>query len=134
MKVETFNLLLDKEMALAALKSEMTGDWVPHSVLATGDWAKVSVDKSGMHKLTYEQLEEIGLQNPATVRMYGSGAKPLPEMFSEGHVDDLQSVPIYMHKGSDGMFGPGDHILFYARGPVSWKFDPSEEYVCPPAS
>jgi hypothetical protein len=126
MKVETFHLHLDQQMALASLKSEITGDWVTHSVLASGDWARVAVEKSGIHKLTYEQLKEIGLQNPATVRVYGSGARLLPEMFSEGHMDDLQSVPIHMHKGSDGLFGPGDHILFYAKGPVTWKFNPDE--------
>jgi len=126
MKVESFQLHLDQQMALASLKSEITGDWVTHSVLASGDWVKVAVEKSGIHKLTYEQLKEIGLQNPATVRVYGSGASLLPELFSEGHMDDLQSVPIHMHKGSDGMFGPGDHILFYAKGPVTWKFDMDE--------
>ncbi|MEN8229850.1 MAG: type IX secretion system sortase PorU [Bacteroidota bacterium] len=125
-RVEAFNILMEEQMALAALKSEIEGDWADQSVLASGDWFKVSVEKSGMHKLTYEQLVEIGLQNPASVRIYGSGARPLPESFSLGHVDDSRSLPIYMHKGGDGIFGPGDHILFYAEGPVNWKYDQEE--------
>jgi len=125
-RVEAFKIHVGEQMALAALKSEIVGDWVAQSVLTSGDWFRVSVEKSGMHKLTYEQLEEIGLQNPASVRVYGSGAWLLPENFSMGHLDDLQSVPIYMHKGSDGLFGPGDHILFYAQGAVSWEYNQEE--------
>ena len=125
-RVEAFKIHVGEQMALAALKSEIVGDWVAQSVLTSGDWFRVSVEKSGMHKLTYEQLEEIGLQNPASVRVYGSGALLLPEDFSTGHLDDLQSVPIYMHKGSDGLFGPGDHILFYAQGAVSWEYNQDE--------
>ena len=29
------------------------------SVLATGDWYKIQVEQSGIHKLTYEQLKEM---------------------------------------------------------------------------
>ena len=125
-RVDAFKIHVGEQMALAALKSAIVGDWVAQSVLTSGDWFRVSVEKSGMHKLTYEQLEEIGLQNPASVRVYGSGAWLLPEDFSMGHLDDLQSVPIYMHKGSDGLFGPGDHILFYAQGVVSWDYNQEE--------
>ena len=84
----------------------------------------MAVAQSGMHKLTYEQLQEIGLSNPASVRVYGSGARLLPERFSEGYSDDLNSVPIHIYiRGGDGLFGPGDYILFYAQGPVEWSFD-----------
>ena len=64
-------------MALAPLKSESKGDWTEQSVLASGDWYKIAVEQSGIHKLTYEQLTEIGIGNPATVRVYGQGARQL---------------------------------------------------------
>ncbi len=126
-RVDQFSLHLEQKMALAPLRSESTGDWEEQSVLASGDWYKIAVEKGGMHKLTYEQLQEIGIQNPASLRIYGSGARQLSEKFSDGFIDDLKALPIYMHKGSDGMFSPGDHILFYAEGPVQWTYDPSEE-------
>ncbi len=94
-----------------------------HSLLASGNWIKVSVEESGIHKLSYEQLQEMGLANPTTVSVYGSGATLLPEQYSQGYIDDLQAVPLYIHKGEDDLFGPGDHILFYAKGPVHWDFD-----------
>ncbi len=127
-KVESFEIRIEKEMALAPLKSQRTGSWSEHSVLASGDWFRVSVTQSGMHKMTYEQLKETGLQNPATVRVFGTGARLLPEKFSDGYVDDLPSVPVYMDKGSDGLFGPGDHILFYAEGPVGWTYDSEDDF------
>ncbi len=125
-RVNSFDIHMSQETPLAALKSHITGDWASGSVLASGNWIKVSVEVSGMHKITYGRLQEYGLQNPASVRVYGSGARILPENFSQGHLDDLQPVPVYMHKGSDGMFGPGDFILFYAHGPVSWEYQAEE--------
>jgi len=122
-RVNSFRIHVEKEPAMAALKISKAGVWAENSVLASGSWFKIAVEQSGMHKLTYEQLQEIGLQNPASVRVYGSGARLLPEAYSEGHIDDLKSVPVYIHKGSDDLFGPGDHILFYARGPEGWTFD-----------
>ncbi|MEN8202868.1 MAG: type IX secretion system sortase PorU [Bacteroidota bacterium] len=122
-RINSFRIHMKEEPALAALKSSIAGEWADHSVLASGNWYKIAVEQSGMHKLTYEQLREIGLVNPASVRVYGSGAGLLPEAYSKGHMDDLQSLPIYIYKGSDGLFGPGDHILFYARGPADWSYD-----------
>jgi hypothetical protein len=122
-RLDRFEIRMDAEAALAPLKSESTGSWDDHSLLASGNWFRISVEKSGIHKLTYEQLSSLGLQNPATVRIFGCGASPLPERFSEGYTDDLDPLPLYMFKGSDDLFGPGDHILFYAQGPVTWEYD-----------
>lgn len=126
-RVNSMDIRLEKEKLMAPLKSEKTGEWAANSVLSSGDWFKISVTSSGIHKLTYEQLQGIGLTNPASVRVYGSGAQLLPEQFSQGYLDDLQSVPVYMHKGSDGTFGPGDFILFYAQGPYSWEYSVTDQ-------
>ena len=32
-------------------------------------------------------------------------------------------IPIYVHGENDGVFNENDYILFYAKGPVSWKLD-----------
>ena len=126
-RVESFSLELEPQEALAPLKSLQAGTWADHSVLATGSWFRIAVEESGIHKITYQELENLGLPNPATVRVYGAGARLLPEKFSEGALDDLQQVPVYMEKGSDGLFGPGDFILFYAMGPVRWDYNNEEQ-------
>jgi hypothetical protein len=122
-RVDRFELVLEEEAALAPLKSARAGSWAEQSLLASGDWFKIAVEESGIHRLSYEQLQEIGLDNPAQVRIFGSGATLLPEQYSDGYIDDLESVPLYMHTGGDGLFGPGDHILFYASGPAEWYWD-----------
>ena len=122
-QVDDFDIILKQEAALAPLKSAKAGNWIDHSLLASGNWFKISVEESGIHKLSYEQLQDMGVANPATVRIYGSGASLLPEQYSLGYIDDLEALPLYYHKGADDLFGPGDHILFYARGPVHWNFD-----------
>jgi len=122
-RINSFQIILEEEPALAKLKANTSGEWRDQSVLASGNWYKIAVDFNGMHKLTYEQLQEIGLSNPASVRVYGRGTRLLPENFSKGYTDDLNSVPVHIYKGGDGLFGPGDHILFYALGPVEWSFD-----------
>ncbi|MCK4989108.1 MAG: hypothetical protein KAS29_01430, partial [Bacteroidales bacterium] len=115
-QVDRFEIVLEQEAALAPLKSAKAGNWIDHSLLASGSWYKISVEESGIHKLSYEQLQDLGLANPAAVSVYGSGATLLPEQYSQGYIDDLEALPIYIHKGEDDIFGPGDHILFYAKG------------------
>jgi hypothetical protein len=122
-QVDDFEIILEQEAALAPLKSAKAGSWKDQSLLTSGSWSRISVEESGIHKLSYEQLQEMGMANPAAVRIYGNGASFLPEKFSQGSMDDLEALPLYLHKGADGIFGPGDHILFYAQGPVQWNFD-----------
>lgn len=122
-KTERMRMLVEQKSAMASLKFQRKGSWNSSSVLASGNWYKIAIGESGMHRLSYEQLQEIGLGNPASVRVFGSGARRVPEAYSQGAVDDLEPVSVYLDKGSDGMFGPGDQLFFYAEGPVSWSYD-----------
>ena len=115
-RVDRFSLHMEKKMALAPLRSESTGAWAGESVLSSGNWYKIAVEKGGMHKLTYEQLQEIGIQNPASLRIYGTGARQLSEKFSDGYIDDLQPLPFYMDKGSDGTVLAGRSHPLLRRG------------------
>ena len=60
---------------------------------------------------------------PENVRIYGYGGALLNEDFTAKYIDDLPQVPIYIHKGSDGVFGEGDYILFYGQANISWRYD-----------
>lgn len=122
-QVDQFKLIMEQEAALAPLKSAVTGNWTDHSLLASGRWIRISVEEDGIHKLSYEQLQDMGLVNPSSVSIYGSGASLLPEQYSQGYMDDLEVLPLHFYKGEDDIFGPGDFILFYARGPVQWQYD-----------
>jgi len=95
------------------------------SALASGKWRKISVTESGVYKLTYQDIKDMGI-NPNLVQIYGYGGALLNEDFSvSGYLDDLPEVAIWKELGSDSIFNAGDYILFYAQGPVSWTYNRS---------
>ncbi len=96
-------------------------EYAAQSQLAKGKFVKVAVTETGICRLTYEELKNMGL-TPAAVRVYGYGGAMLSQDFNQRKIDDLPAVPFYMHKGADGVFGTGDYILFYAQGLVSWEY------------
>ncbi len=96
-----------------------------NSVLSSGEWFKVSIKKSGIYKLTYTDLTELGISNPENIRIYGNGGKALPLMNRDPRPGDLTENAIYMEKGTDGIFNTGDYILFYGQGVVTWELNQS---------
>jgi hypothetical protein len=107
------------------IQSAQAKTYASSSVLSTGDWYKIEVNKSGIYQISYNDLVDLGLQNPELVKIYGNGGKMLPEKYDGTETDDLGEIPIYMIKGTDGIFNSGDYILFYAQGPVIWKWNSS---------
>ncbi|MFO7616836.1 MAG: type IX secretion system sortase PorU [Bacteroidales bacterium] len=107
------------------IKSIGSRQYATRSVLADGRWFKISITRTGIHRLTYSDLRAIGIQNPENLRVYGNGGGQLAFDSSVERPDDLLENPVYMEKGSDGVFNQGDYILFFATGPVSWKFEES---------
>jgi hypothetical protein len=97
-----------------------------NSLLATGYWYKFKVKSTGIYKLTYSDLVSIGLTSPANVRIFGYGGKQLSYYNSDPRPQDMAEIPLYLNKGSDGVFNEGDFVLFYAEGPVTWHYDPND--------
>ncbi len=96
---------------------------ISNSVLSTGKWVKVGVTQSGIHKISYSELVQMGLSDPANISLWGNGGKPLPLMNNISSYDAILPIPIYIEKGTDGIFNQGDYILFYAEGPETMFFD-----------
>ncbi|GAB7088324.1 type IX secretion system sortase PorU [Marinifilum fragile] len=120
-KLINFKLRFKKINQQRSVKS--VKNYASNSVLSSGNWVKISVDTTAIHKITYQQLIDMGISNPANVRIYGYGGGMLPKMNSELIKDDLPLVPIYFNTGSDGAFNDGDFLLFYAKGPRNWRYD-----------
>ncbi len=93
-----------------------------NSVLSSGDWYKIKITETGMYRLTYEELQQLGIANPSDVRVYGNGGRPVPIMNAESRPFGLLENAIYFEEGSDGTFNQGDYILFYAEGPEYWNY------------
>ncbi len=82
------------------------------SVLASGNWVRVSVKESGMHFLSGSRLRSMGFSDPTRVRIYGYGASRLPDRLDrKTYIDDLPLV--------QSVNTPAG-VYFYATGPVSY--------------
>lgn len=98
------------------------------SVLANGRWFKFRVAAEGVHRITYANLQAMGINpattNPRNIRVYGNGGGVLPESNNAFRHDDLVENAILVVGEEDGVFNTQDYILFYSRGPVKWEFNP----------
>ncbi|MCK4661915.1 MAG: type IX secretion system sortase PorU [Bacteroidales bacterium] len=126
-----FEKLIEFTIVLSDFKSikktKKYKSYVSNSVLNSGKWVKIKVKTSGIYKITYSELVNIGISNPQNIRIYGNGGKMLPLNNASKRIDDLAENAIRMEYGSDGVFNNGDYILFYAQGPVSWEYDEINE-------
>jgi hypothetical protein len=113
---------VQQETPPKSLYSSSTQPYPGNSVLSSGTWVMVKTSEDGIYRLTYNDLVEMGIPNPANVRIFGNGNRMLPKHNSEPVVTDLLENRIYVSSGS-GSFGPGDFILFYGQGPVNWDFN-----------
>lgn len=124
-RLVSFDIRLSwNEVAGLQLKA---GNFVEHSVLADGDWFKVSVADDGIYKITYQELSNMGMNvnsiDPRNIRIYGNGGGMLSESNTQFCYDDLQENAIYVSGEQDGSFDSGDYILFYGQSPHVWKYD-----------
>lgn len=111
--------------------------YAEHSVLATGNWYKVGISETGVQRLTYSDLSSLGMDvehlNPRNIRVYHNGGGVLNELNADSRIDDLKEIPIVVYGEADGKFDREDYVLFYARGPVVWKYAPNSRiYVHQP--
>ena len=89
--------------------------YAAHSVLASGQWAKIGVKQTGIHQLTEALVRQCGFSNINKVKIYGYGGALQPEVLTGDYLkatDDLREVPTYITAGG--------RRLFHAVGPVSW--------------
>jgi peptidase C25-like protein len=98
-----------------------------NSVLASGDWYRIRISENGIYKLTFEELQAIGISNPATVSIYGNNGSMLPLNFLTPFFDDLNEIPLKIFTGNDGVFSEGDYLLFYAQGTNIPFFDTTHQ-------
>lgn len=82
------------------------------SVLAEGNWTKVSIQNTGLYEISYSKLREMGFSDPSKVAVYGQGGRMYSEDLYSGkkgqiYYDDLKQVPV-IHTG--------DKLYFYGLG------------------
>lgn len=122
-KVVAFNIEVESTPVLKNKIEEASGRFVEQSVLSSGNWYKIKLYKDGVYKLTYEDLEKIGVSDPGKLSVYGNVGGMLSFIYSGEQPDDLEQIPVKKVDGGDGQFGKGDYYLFYARGPHRAYYD-----------
>lgn len=114
--IKLFSTLI---LFLAICPALLADGRVASSVLASGAWRKVSVEKTGVYRITRSQLAQMGFSDPASVRVYGAGGRQLSFTVGADSRDDLYLLPA-VHT-SDG-------VLFFAEGPDGWSVSSSGVY------
>ena len=97
------------------------------SVLSSGDWVRFAVVEEGIYRITYQEIADLGLV-PETVALYGTTGEALQETPGPAEGETLREIPVWAETGADGVFGPGDYILFYGQGPMNRTFTESAGY------
>lgn len=88
-----------------------------NSILASGNWFRFSVDKTGVHRLDRNFLTGLGMNlngvDPRTIKIYGHGGKSLPLVNAQTIAYDPPELAISVTGEEDGRFDNGDVVLFY---------------------
>lgn len=101
---------------------QLRGGDTEESVLASGTIYKLAIPEEGVYRMTYDFLKNtvkmpVDQIDPRRIHLYGNGGAMLPRSNAVARPDDLTENALYVHGGDDGVFDPGDYILFYAHGP-----------------
>lgn len=115
LKLQSFDLQISKSNVPQKASSINARTYATSSVLSQGKFIKIKITDSGIYKLTYDDLSQMGI-DPANVHIFGYGGGVLEQSFSLNKIDDLPEIPIYMNKA-------GNYILFYAQGINKWSYD-----------
>jgi hypothetical protein len=106
--------------------------YAENSVLSSGKWYKIAVNKDGIYKITYQDLQKMGIDpsmiNPLNIKIYGNGGGMLPEDNYTQRYDDLVENSIYVSGEDDGKFDAQDYILFYGQSPDRWTYNKSDTH------
>jgi hypothetical protein len=98
----------------------------PASILATGNWYKISTAGNGVCRLDVPFLASLGLGNSipsSQIRVFAGSNAMLPEAVGGDRIDDLEEISIQVEDGGDGQLNGADYLLFYAWGPDRWLAD-----------
>jgi hypothetical protein len=100
------------------------------SVLQSGSWYKVAVEKHGVYKIGYDDFKKMGFDtriDPRRIQVFGNVGGMLPQAISVSRPIDLTQNAIFVSGENDGSFDKGDYILFYAEGPDRIQYNVERE-------
>ncbi len=109
---------------IAFSQTTITDSW-----LKEGNWYKIAVTQTGVHRLDRTFLSNLGITpasfDPRNIRLFTGVSGMLPQANNAPRPEGLQEVSIQVVGESDGQFGPDDYVLFFAESPHVWKYNQS---------
>jgi len=121
-KIVSFNLKINQGQQHLSTPKYKTS-FQSESVLKSGKWYKIKLNKNGIYKISYSELIGMGFTNPENIMIYGNSSGILTVSNMDPTDDDLVQNDIFIEKGSDGIFNSDDYILFYGKSPNQWTYD-----------
>jgi hypothetical protein len=113
------------------IKYETLHEYPDASVLANGNWYRFCTDDDGIYSLTYQDLDNLGLNvsqiDKSTIQIFGNGGGMLPEANDQFKYTDLQENAIWVSGNNSGTFSQNDYILFYGQSPHRWTYHPDDD-------
>ncbi|MGZ3778956.1 MAG: hypothetical protein ACXVAZ_14965, partial [Mucilaginibacter sp.] len=105
-----------------------------NSVLATGNFYKLSVQNTGLYRVDFDFLSKsgVGLSGVSinNIRVYGNGGNMLSENNADKRIQDLAENSIWVTDANgDGIFNSGDFFVFYAVGPTGITKDSTNQLL-----
>lgn len=126
-KLMSFSYLITPKPLSAKNTSQTkkTTGTIVNSVLASGDWYRFYVQKSGVYRINKNFLQDLGINltgiNPKKIRLFGNGGRMVPLANKTFYPNDLAENAIQVFGENDGVFNDNDYILFYAEGTDIWN-------------
>lgn len=74
-------------------------DYAENSILAEGNWVKISTTDAGIYQITEDSLRAWGFTDPSKIKLFGYGGTVIDELFanSDNYIDDLPQIPLWRH-------------------------------------
>jgi hypothetical protein len=98
-----------------------------NSVLSSGKWYKMAIEKDGVYKIDAALFKKMGFDlaktDPRKIKIYGNEGGMLPQANNVDRPEDLVENAIYVQGESDGTFSSSDYVLFYGQDAHKSYFD-----------
>jgi hypothetical protein len=130
-KVVSFDYSYDTAPFNTTSKNAVFGN----SNLASGNWYRFKVDKTGVNRITRSFLSSIGVDvnniDPSKIKVYGHGGTSLPILNSDEQFYDAPEIAISVTGDADGFFDNNDQILFYGIATDSQYVQENDSFINP---
>lgn len=125
-KLKSFTLTHDMVFD-ETLSADPIHEYPENSVLSTGHWYRICVEKEGIYRLSTQNLSSMGVDvsqlDKSSLQVFGNGGGMLPESNAEFRYTDLQENAIWVSGSQNGNLQPDDYLLFYGQSPHRWSYN-----------